>query len=1368
MSCIVPRTCTEIPQSDTGQEASSRSRWLADYRDTSAYVLLGDPGSGKTTSFQAERDVLGEDARFVTARDFLTLEPSPEWQGRTLFIDGLDEVRAGGGDARTPLDALRGRLDALGRPRFRLSCREADWLGANDRRHLAAVTAGVGLAVLRLDPLKASDIARLLSARPRVGDVRAFVEKAERQGVAGFLTNPQCLNMLADVVVEEDAWPEGRRSLFEAACRRMLREHNEEHVAATARLSSSPGHVDDDLLDAAGRLCAVLLMSGCPGCAVPGRETADHPDLNRCACREQEPCRRAVSTKLFKAVADGRFEPIHRHVAEFLAGRHLARLIESDGRDGRGARGVVPARRVLALMEGQDGGIVSELRGLSAWIAAHARSAREELIERDPIGVGLYGDIGGFSTRERRELLASLAREASRLHLASGAVAAFESLATAPMEPEIAEILRSTGREPERESFVGFVLDVLRHGAALPGLADRLLPLVRDEASSSWIRAAALRAYLHNSAAGANQEGCLKRLLSELHAGTVPDANRELRGIVLTKLYPREVPPSAVWTYFAATEGPARLGSWRSFWFQRIAEESTDTEAAELLDGLARKVSAAGTTPELHEGERKIARRLLARVLYFCGDAVSIERLYGWLRTGVAGVLDDQWKHDGSVRDIGRWLEQRPEVQKAVLLDGLRHCATGKDFPRQASEVRCCLYDARRPPGYGLWCLRQAVTMADSKLQVAQRLLWEAFRVYRDGEGVEDLSRDVLTAQVRQSEKLRPVWDLFSRLLTSPHEAEERRIRAEGRQQGDDEWLAQVRSEKSALNENRGAPPLLFQMACTYFGVDSTLGAAKGASGVAQLLRGDQDLTRAALAGLRGAMDRPDIPEIDAILDLRSENRMHFLAWPYLASLAELERESPEDVATRDEDRMRKALAFYFCYRVPDHSPKWYGRLLDERPELVADVLAAVAANGFRGDGSDSPVLWMLAHDRAHTRVARLASLRLLACFPTRCTSMQLRSLDLLLRASLQHAGTTQLLDLVDRRLRRRSLNDSQRVRWLACGALLATSRYDSRLRDFTEGRERRVRHLMEFLFGEDGVSTWHPPWDKRGLAVFIRLLAPYSDPDGGSDAGIETLAMSATRHVTRMIGKLAALPDEDVSEALEGMAGDATLLHWRPALLQAMDDQRVVRRDAAFRHPGLDAVCRTLDGGPPANAADLAALTVDRLDEIARVIRNDNANGWRPFWNEDERRRPKAPKHEESCRDALLKDLRHWLPGDVDVQPEGRYANDKRADLRLACRDFQIPVEIKKNGHPRLWSALHDQLISQYARDPATNGCGIYLVLWFGEIDGCRTPPPAKDKRPPSPDALRQRIQGQLTPEEARKISVCVIDVSAPPTGAD
>ena len=1374
MSCIVPRTCTEVRQADTEQDREVPSRPLAEFRAVPAYVLLGDPGSGKSTSFEAESTALGEEACLVAARDFLVLEPDahPEWRGKTLFIDGLDEVRAGGGDARTPFDKLRGRLDALGRPRFRVSCREADWLGTNDRSNLAKVSSDADLSVLRLDPLSDENIEQILTARSGM-DARSFIATAQEKEVAGLLDNPQCLKMLAEVVTGGGGWPGSRLALFEQACRQTAREDNPEHIAAAERLSPSAVIPDDELLDAAGRLCAVLLISGSAGCAVgPRREDSDYPDLSRCAGEHWKAARQAISTKLFKAVAEDRYQSVHRHVAEFLAGRHLARLVEGKRRNGGGVRHGIPARRIVALMTGHDGGVVTELRGLSAWIAVYGPSARNELLERDPIGVGLYGDIGEFLPQEKRDLLASLQRESSRLHLASRATAAFGSLATSDMQPAIEEILRDTGREPEHQSFVGFVLDVLLHGSMLPGLADSLLALVYDDTWSSHVNALALRAFLHHCPGGVQKTNKLKALLAEVHAGVIPDPDEELRGLLLSSLFPRDVSPSEVWRYLTATEDTRVIGSCWWFWIQQIPDESSDEEAVELLDGLARRFPEVRSALETRREVRQTpTTQLLARALDFRGDTIDIGRLYDWLSVGAIAVRDGRWEqeHHESVSAVRLWLQSRPAVQKAVLMEGLRRCPASKDFSRQAFEVRNCLYGARRPADYGLWCLRQAESMADTRLQVAEYLLTEALRAHKAGEGNEGLSLDVLTAHVRQHEALRPVWELMTCPPAWSDDTEERKRHEEVRQLQEDEWVAHVRFNASALNENRAAPTLLFQMARAYFGDFRSLRAEDGPRNVEQLLRGDQDLARTALVGLRGTIDRPDVPEIEEILDLRKQNRIHYLTWPFLAGLAEIERTSPEDASRWHEGQMRKALVFYCCYANTnaDYSSRWYRRLIEKRPELVADVLVTIAASGFRDDGSDAAVFWALAHDRPHVRVARLASLRLLAAFPTRCTRKQLGSLDRLLRAALQHADKTRLLELVDRKLRTRSMNDSQRVRWLACGVLVAPGRYQSRLRDFVDGRERRTWHLVDFLFPVKSTPAWRPSLDKRGLELFIGLLGPYSDPDRWSQAGIVTSAMWASECVSGMIGELAALPDEDVSRTLEQIAAEPTLARWRPVLLQARDDQRVVRRDATYRHPDIQQICLTLDDGQPANPADLAALVTDRLAELGDRIRNGNTDDWRQYWNEDEYGRPCQPKHEESCRDALLSDLRQCLPDELDAQPEGQYANDKRADIRISCRDFQIPVEIKKNSHPKLWSALRDQLIAHYTRDSATDGYGIYLMLWFGELDEQRTPPPPAGVRPKGPDALKARLEEALTPEEARKISVCAIDVSAPAADA-
>ena len=83
---------------------------------------------------------------------------------------------------------------------------------------------------------------------------------------------------------------------------------------------------------------------------------------------------------------------------------------------------------------------------------------------------------------------------------------------------------------------------------------------------------------------------------------------------------------------------------------------------------------------------------------------------------------------------------------------------------------------------------------------------------------------------------------------------------------------------------------------------------------------------------------------------------------------------------------------------------------------------------------------------------------------------------------------------------------------------------------------------------------------------------------------------------------------------------------------------------------------------------------------------------------------------------------------------------------------DARVPVEIKKDSHADLWTAIQDQLIANYAR----GGYGIYLVLWFGR--GIKRSP--EGRRPRSAEELKEWLERSLTVQERRKISVCMVDV--------
>ena len=532
-----------------GTRLPNRSPTIAPRARTCCWAT---PEQAKPRRSKREKRALGDGARVLTARNFLLPSKAPsEWYGRTLFIDGLDEVRAGGGDPRSPFDRIRGRLLELGRPQFRLSCREADWLGENDRTHLAKVSPDEQVAVLRLDPLSDSDIRSILEDRPDVPDPAEFIWKAAERGIGGLLTNPQTLTLLAQAVGGGSDWPDGRLETFERACRRMVREHNGEHrIAMDTQYTCST----DDLLDAAGHLCAIHLLMGTDGFSLPYAEGDDrYLDLHRCDYEPPKMLRQLLGTKLFKGTSDHRLAPIHGHVAAYLGARYLARRIKEG----------LPAQRVLALMTGGDGTVVTQLRGLAAWLAAQCSNARSNLIDGDPIGVGLYGDVDLFDLEEKRALLEALARVASGRGVEYGVVASLGGLVVPGMEPAFENVLARSGRDRSDQILADFVLHILCQGGSLPGLSETLLQVARDEKWWSSVRIAALQAFAQGCPAE-DRAVRLRALLAKVRKGTVADVDDELRGTLLALLYPRHLSVSKLWACFSDEYDPHLYGAYPS------------------------------------------------------------------------------------------------------------------------------------------------------------------------------------------------------------------------------------------------------------------------------------------------------------------------------------------------------------------------------------------------------------------------------------------------------------------------------------------------------------------------------------------------------------------------------------------------------------------------------------------------------------------------------------------------------------------------------------------------------------------------------------------------------------------------------------
>ena len=1293
MTHYVSRTCTEVREKDDRREPENRSRHLEDFRELDAYVLLGAPGAGKTKAFEREA-AMRPDGHYVTARDLDTFDDRPEWHDAILFIDGLDEMRAGSRDGRTPLDRIRNKLNSLGCPRFRLSCREADWFGANDRTHLEIVSPNGRVKALRLDPLSEDDIRAILRHDPRVDDADNFIAKARNRGINGLLRNPQSLQMLV-AAVASGRWPETRMETFELACRTLLREHNQEH-----RVAKPDGPDISRMMEAAGRLCAVQLLTRSAGYTLPGNTISDagYPVLEKIPADDRAIHRHVLGTKLFEAPSEGRVAPVHRQVAEFLAARYLASLI-TDG---------LPVRRILALMTGHDGVPVSELRGLAAWLAAHSETSRAEFITRDPLGTILYGDVREYSTDEKRRLLACLAREAKRkpwFWSLFGMDARLGDIATPDMAEAIREILRDPARDVARQSFVRIILLTLQHGRISPGLSGPITEVTRDESWAMGVRRTAIDALTRQMGNGEAAVTLLKSLLENIESGLLSDPEDELLGSLLIELYPERLSSSEILRYLRRPQNPSLLGKYYSFWSTHVPTKSTNVQCGELLDGIARQFRRL--RPLLLDSfgrvvyGRRLLLPLLRRLLQSWQEDISPDRLFNWL-----GVVSDPALRipPEQAEFIRSWLNARSNLVTVLVKRGSKHCAK---------------YELERR----LFHVTQLASTTES----------EALEKHCEGQYEEDTRR---------------------------------------RQQ---KWRNHVKPHESELRENRCPPVLLHHLAAAYFDHYVDAEGETPLDRLQSVLGDDEKLIQAVLEGFRGSIGRSDLPSAAEVIRLGTQDRHHYLTLPFLAGLEEAVRTAPDLQISLDEKQMRLALAIY--YMVPpaslddDRPPNWYPPLLKSHPDLVADVLISSVRARINSDSHIAAYLENLAYSRDYAEVARRASLRILKAFPARCGKRQLPALHCLLEAALRHCGKTPVVKLIERKLAYRSMDVGQRIYWLVAGLRAEPDRYLERLESHvTENKrnEQRIRHLAAAIAEHRDSRVAFEHLDAPALKLLIQLMSSSYRPHSPAPSEVAyeyTLDMQVSGHIRWAINRLSSDPSKSAVDSLQSLAKDDHLIPWRPELNYAINRQNDLRRESSFRHGDIDQVIQVLDNRRPANAADLAALTTEYLRDISKNIRDGNTSDWKQYWNVDSYNRAERPRPEDACRNVLLSDLRSRLkPLQIDAQPEGRYADDKRADIRVSCGGFNVPVEIKRSCHPNLWSAIRRQLIAKYTRDPDTDGYGIYVVFWFGNTEHCR-PTPGEQSPPKSATQLEERLRNTLSQEEKRKISICVIDVAKPET---
>ncbi len=511
-----------------------------DFLSGHSIILLGDPGAGKTHLFQHAAQ--HEGAEYTTVRQFVLFE-GEDWQGKTVYLDALDEFRSRSDNKDTVAELVR-ILRRLGRPTMRLSCRVADWLGNTDLQIFRQLAQDNSFAVLRLEPLTEAQILHITQNHAS-SDARHFYQEAMERGLEALISNPQTLLMLLSVVAG-GIWPRTRKELYERSATLLLTEPNEEHT------SKSLGQFEAaELLDAAGVASAAMLISGLPGLSLrPNSPKADYRSYRYVPFDDLPKVEAALCRRAFVTVADEQVTYSHRTVAEFLAARWLAKKLQQG----------LPLGRIQSLLC-VKGVPTPELRGLHAWLATLSPEHAPVLIGADPYGVLVYGDAASMSPSLRKGLLQALHRVAE-----SDPWFRADDWTDKPLGglagPEMVEDFQSILTDAQSGHHLrSVVLDAIKNGPEVPALRDTLKSIFADSHAAYSERIDAFEALLHVIPGGVND------VISVYRQRLVSDrSTARLRACVLEKLYPASCTTNDIVAVFKDilndSEGPIGSELW--------------------------------------------------------------------------------------------------------------------------------------------------------------------------------------------------------------------------------------------------------------------------------------------------------------------------------------------------------------------------------------------------------------------------------------------------------------------------------------------------------------------------------------------------------------------------------------------------------------------------------------------------------------------------------------------------------------------------------------------------------------------------------------------------------------------------------------
>jgi len=1056
-----------------------------------------------------------------------------------------------------------------------------------------------------------------------------------------------------------------------------------------------------------------------------------------------------VQAVLGRRVFDTASEPetvdyAHRTMAEFLAAEYIASRV----REG------LPFGRITALM-GVDGHPATELRGLHAWLTVHLPEHAGDLIETDPYGVLTYGDAASMSPSSCAALVRALDRLSQTnpwFRAGNWQARSIGALARSDLVCEFRAILNDSGSGFGIRSVV---IDALALGTPLPAMVPDLQTVLARQVSPYAERMRTLQALLRLGNPG------MAAIRAVFHSQLGQSENDlRLRAAVVQALYGEPYGPDDVITVVQASFSTHVTISSGMLWSLAGALPERDLPA--ILDGIEPpETDEAGS--QLRTGEAaSFYASILARA-WSNLDPFEPYRVMGWLRKRVAlkcalgersGELHAAMRatperlralandfFDRVPMDEHRWLQFHrfreatlfatdPEDLVAITVDAFDAAEIGSDRRLFLYELALSLSLQAVSP-YGAAAFEYLFERPECEV---------ALQSARDTSVVTKLPEDFFAGK-------------FELVAQNQNNRAQQLIEF-------DQNIEQIRS-----GTNLG---WLKHLAFIYFALYSDTDRSLSPRDRIAAWLGEERVD-SALEALSATLSRNDLPGFDEVITLTASHQCYDWWYALIAGLNE-RWAAGEGLADLPDDFLKGALVFDITNPISLEEGNrshwvihpWRKALIERQPELVREAYFTIAQLRLSHNERLVDGLPELLNDHALEPFRPAVVLELLRQFPNADPEWLGKLLDAAVALPEVHQDCLELTSMVFSSAV--AVDERQRDLWHVTAYAIAPASFEIDLQQRAILRPDIVFDLRDRIgFARHSQPNHSLPLPMlEFMARLTGSLFPARPPPIGGSWG-DTNAWNASEHFHALINMISTSPSQEATSTLLRLVDDPELASYQNHLLSALDNQRKRRRESEYRRPDWPQTVMALANRAPATVADLHALLVAHLRDLAHRIGRANTDIFKQFWNLDAYSRPIKPRPEEACRDDVITLLRPaLLPIGVMVEPEGHMVADKRADISAAMPGNKILCELKRDYHAEVWTAIGGQLERFYVHDPEAKGFGIYLVFWFGAKRPTQISKAPNNVQPPTTAAdMESLLQSLLSSEMRKRLAVIVIDVS-------